>query len=64
MSAREAIINGKIDSSMSMKEFIDYLNGESQDRRPLYPESYYFKKGYQDAYAKRPSLIQHYETTP
>ena len=56
--AREALLNGKIDSSMSTKEFIDRLNGESEDRRPLHEESYYFKKGYQDAYHGLPSLTQ------
>ena len=56
--AREALQNGSIDSTMSSQEFIDRLNGDSEDRRPLHEDSYYFKQGYQDAYLGRPSLVQ------
>ena len=56
--AREALQNGSIDSTTSTKDFIDKWNGESEDRRPLHENSYYFKKGYQDAYHGRPSLVQ------
>ena len=56
--AREAKLKGSIDSTMSPQKFIDRLNGESDDRRPLYENSYYFKKGYQDAYQGKPSQVQ------
>ena len=53
--AREAELNGVKDPATTAGAFIDSLNGPTDDRRPLNRHTYYFKRGYQDAYEGKPA---------